>query len=183
MKTNPYILKMIREKVKSPLTHTFQFEALAEDIKRVTGEHLGVNTLKRFFDVLPGVEPSIMTVEVIAEYLGYGSWRELNRVIEGKNSWFDGNDGTTYPNDLKEGQIITVKYAPNRVVQLQRTANGWFKVLKAIEGKLLENDLIRIEIITIGVPFMAKDVIRDGVSLGSYTGGIEGGVMAVDIQE
>jgi hypothetical protein len=181
MTINPYILQLLRIKAENPLQRTYQFEALAADIQRVTGEKLGVNTLKRFFGLLPVENPSEMTMEIIAQYLGYGSWRELNRIVDGKNSGFNGNDGTIYPTEYPEGHIIEVSYEPNRHLKMQRVADGWCKVTSEKCGKLLKNDLLKVEVVTLGVPFIVKEVLRDGESKGNFTGGIIGGVKEIKV--
>ena len=48
---DPYIQKLIRERLGCALSRPSEFEALALDIETATGEHIGVNTLKRSISV------------------------------------------------------------------------------------------------------------------------------------
>ena len=90
---DPYIQKLIRERMACDLSRPSQFEALVLVMEAVTGEHIGVNTIKRLFGLLPDVKPTDSTLQTVARYLGYGSWRLLVKAVEGKNSEIDETSG------------------------------------------------------------------------------------------
>jgi hypothetical protein len=174
-----YIQKMIQEKVECDLMRPAQFEALSEDVYQVTGERLGVNTLKRLFGMLPDVSTTGTTLNIIAQYLGYGSWSVLNKTVAGMNSSFNEAALAFYPKDCEVGTELHVNYAPDREVQLKVISDNCCEVLSANAGKLRAGDMLDIPSIMIGSPFVVRDVVRDGKSLGNYVGGIEGGVTRV----
>ena len=94
---DPYIQKLIRERLGCALSRPSEFEALALDIETATGEHIGVNTLKRLFGLLSEVTPTETTLNVVARYLGYGSWRLLKKAVDDKNSVIDEDTSAVYP--------------------------------------------------------------------------------------
>ena len=169
---DPYIQKLIREHMSCDLSRPSQFDALALDIEASTGEHIGVNTLKRLFGILPDVNPTEATLQTIAQYLGYGSWPLLCKSVEGKNSEIDSENGAVYPPDLPTGTRIAIDYEPYRHVALAVMKDGICHVEGVNGGKLQEGDMLDVP----GQPFIARRLIRNGQDIGSYTGGIEGGV-------
>lgn len=176
MTLDPYIQKLIRERMACDLSRPSQFDALALDMEHVTNEHIGINTLKRLFGILPEVKPTEATLHTVARYLGYGSWRLLCKSIEGKNSEIDGENGAIFPPDLPKGTLVTLDYAPCRHVVLNVVTGGLCRVEEVSGGKLMVGDLLDVPMVVVGQPFIAKRLIRQGIDIGSYTGGIEGGV-------
>lgn len=182
MTLDPYIQKLIRERMACDLTRPSQFDALALDIEGKTGEHIGVNTLKRLFGLLPDVKPTESTLQTVARYLGYGSWRLLVKAVEDKNSEIDGENAAVYPPDLPLGTNISINYEPQRHIVIKALADGLCRVESVSGGKLMVGDLLDVPMVMVGQPFIAKHLIRDGNDIGSYKGGIEGGVTSVFTQ-
>ena len=181
MTLDPYIQKLIRERMACDLSRSSQFDALALDMEAVTGEHIGVNTIKRLFGLLPDVKPTDSTLQTVARYLGYGSWRLLVKAVEGKNSEIDETSGAIYPADMPVGTSITVDYEPHRHVVLKVVTEGLCQVESVSSGKLMVGDFLDVPMVMAGQPFIAKRLIRKGEDIGSYKGGIEGGVTAFSI--
>lgn len=179
MTLDPYIQKLIRERMACDLSRPSQFDALALDMESVTGEHIGVNTLKRLFGILPEVKPTDATLQTVARYLGHGSWRLLCKCVEGRNSEIDGENGAIFPPDLPPNTRVILDYAPRRHVVLAVTDAGLCRVEEVGGGKLMVGDLLDVPMIVAHQPFIAKHLFRQGEDIGSYTGGIEGGVVCI----
>jgi hypothetical protein len=105
MVLNPYIQRLINNKIGFTLKSPAEFEQLSNNIFKTTGKILGVNTLKRLFGKLPDVNPSETTLNIIAEYLGYSNWDVLKKFSEDKNSILNGTLTAIYPKDLAVGTI------------------------------------------------------------------------------
>ncbi len=178
---NPYIQKLIRERMSCDLSRPSQFDALALDIEVRTGEHIGVNTLKRLFGILPDVNPTEATLQTIARYLGYGSWRLLCKSVDDKNSVIDGDNGAIYPSDLPTGTRLAIDYEPHRHVVLEVMPDGLCRVEQVSGGKLMVGDLLDVPMIVPGQPFFSRRLLRCGKDIGSYTGGIEGGITLIHL--
>lgn len=178
-----YIRKLIREKLNCDLSQPSQFEALSEDIYRVTKEHLGVNTLKRLWGILPEVNATQTTLNILSRYLGYTDWHLLTMSLDGKNSSFNDDDAVFLPSHYPHGTDVIISYAPDREISIRLLTEETSEVLSVHGGKLKVGDILHITSITIGSPFVIKDVIREGQSLGHYTGGIEGGVTKIHISD
>lgn len=73
--TNECINKL-SEKLGSDVSTPYGASKLKLDIETITGERLGLNTVKRLVGVLSSdVKPRISTIKIISDYLGYPDWR------------------------------------------------------------------------------------------------------------
>jgi hypothetical protein len=176
---NYNIRKLISEKAGIPLNMSSQFELLSASIFNVTRKTLGVNTLKRLWGILPNVNPSKTTLTIIAEYLGYNDWNTLIQVSENGNSKITGADNTIFPKRLFSGSTFELHYNPNRELQLQVRSDKRCYVEKSVGGKIHEGDILDISDITIGNPLYVSNVEREGKMIGTYQGGINGGVKSI----
>lgn len=181
MTISPYIQKLIRERIGCDLSRPSQFDALALDIEQRTGERIGVNTLKRLFGLLSEVKPTESTLQVIARYLGYGSWRLLCKCAEDNNSAINAESSALFPPDLPLGSIFSVSYEPQRHLVLRVIEGGLCRVEQVNGGKLMEGDMLDVPMVVADQPFIARRLFRQGNDIGSYTGGIEGGITGIHL--
>ena len=66
MKLPQLILDMLREKSQLGLNQPSDCEALSIDIEKVTGKHIGTNTVKRLLDILPdGTTTRVSTLNIV----------------------------------------------------------------------------------------------------------------------
>lgn len=173
---------MICEKLGFEVSCNSHFAMLSDDIYRVTKERLSVNTLKRLFGYIQDVTTSKSTLAIIAHYLGYRSWEIFNDSTKDTNSQF--NDFyTIYPKEMKVGTLFSITYSPNRELLIEVIEGGGCKIITSSAGKLQQSDLLAIDSITLGAPFVVKDVVRDSQSLGRFVGGREAGVIDIKILE
>jgi hypothetical protein len=183
MVLNSYIQKLIDDKAGLTLNVSPQFELLSESIFKTTGKMLGVNTLKRLFGQLADVHTSKTTLNIIAEYLGYDRWETLKKISENSNSKINGTHITCYPKEMPEGQSIKVSYEPQRELQLTIRKDKRCLVTLAKGCKIHKGDILEIFDIVTGYPLTVRQVEREGVFIGSYIGGIEGGVKKIETVE
>jgi hypothetical protein len=177
------IKQIICEKIGLAMDRNAHFVSLSDDIFRITKERLSVNTLKRLFGQIKDVETSKSTLSIIAHYLGYPSWEVLNKGLKSNNSQFSNSTKSIHPKKMKVGTSFSLTYYPNRTLILEVINGNYCKVLSVSGGKLEQTDLLDISSITLGVPFVVEDVVRDGQSAGRFVGGIEGGVIDIHILE
>lgn len=176
-----YIQNLIRDKVGNHLTLSSQFDVLSKDIFEVTGETLSINTLKRLFGMQPCVKTSNTTLNIIAEYLGFKDWEQLNDVSENGNSCISILENVLFIKDINKGANIEVCYEPARKLLIKVADANHCMVLSANGGKLNKGDILAISEIAVGHSFFVSEVEREGHKLGQYIGGIEGGVKSIKI--
>lgn len=172
------IIRYLEEKTGRPIRSSSDCERLALDIETTTGERLGVTTLKRLLGFTSEkAEPRISTLDIIARYFGFYSYKELNDAINNKgDSDFDTNAKTVISSQLPTDVELNLSYYPNRMLKLKHIMNDKFFVLESINGSLKEGDIVFIDSFTDGLPLVAKNVIRLGKSLGTYTAGKKLGI-------
>ena len=94
MKLSPYITDLLRQKSGNEIRLSRDCEFLALDVESVTGEHIGVNTMKRLLGFIADERtPRTSTLDVIARYLDFEDWDALRLSDEASsNSAFDERD-------------------------------------------------------------------------------------------
>ena len=177
MKLSPFITELLREKSGNEIRLSRDCELLALDVESVTGEHIGVNTMKRLLGFIADErEPRISTLDIIARYLGYDDWEALRLMdANSSNSSFDDRDEylACY---LEIGQRVLVSYPPNRTLTIENQGDNHFIVLESENSKLLKGDQLTLTHLVRGYPLLVADVMREGSSLGAFTAGKSQGI-------
>ena len=177
MKFSPFVIEKLREKSGNEIRLSRDCELLALDIESVTGEHIGVNTMKRLLGFIADERtPRTSTLDVIARYLGFADWDELRLFDENSsNSSFDDRDEYLACN-LEQGQQLVISYPPNRSLTIEYLDGNRFRVLESENSKLLPGDMLTLTHIVRGYPLLVAEVIRDGQNLGAFTAGKAHGI-------
>jgi len=177
MKFSPYIVQLLEQKSSRGLRHSADCEFLALDIESVTGEHIGVNTLKRLLGFIDDErEPRVTTLDIIASYLGFENWESLHVYDDKSNSSFDISSDEVRVNELLVGQRIQISYPPDRRVVITCQGQNHFVVESSLNSKLQVGDELTITHIVEGYPLLVSKIVRDGQSLGSFTAGKAQGI-------
>lgn len=172
MRFSLFVETKLREKSGLRLSTAADIERLVYDIESTTHEHVGVNTVKRLLGYHNDErEPRTTTLDVIARYLGYDTWKQL-REVEGKsNSGWGSADGELDVASLPDGQLVCVTYRPDRRLLLRHEQDKALRVLESTNSKLLVDDRIDISTIIEGYPLVVENVHRNGNDLGRFIAG------------
>ena len=177
MKFSPYIIELLREKSGHEIRLSRDCELLTLDVESVTGEHIGVNTMKRLLGFIADERtPRTSTLDIIAQYLGYANWDALRLIDENcSNSAFDDRDEylACY---LEKGQQVIISYPPNRELTIENLGDNHFRVVESENSKLQKGDVLTLTHIVRHYPLLVSEVIRDGQSLGAFTAGKAQGI-------
>lgn len=174
---SPFIRKLLSDRCGRELRHSSDCEQLVCDIESASGEHIGVNTMKRLLGFIDDERsPRISTLEIIAQYLGYDSWEALQLADAGmSNSAFNPGDELV-ARHLDKGQQVMVTYLPDRELTLEYIEDNMFRVIASKNGKLMEGDMISLSHLVRHYPLIVSDVVRKGKCLGSFTAGKQQGI-------
>lgn len=178
MKLSHNIRHMLSEQCGKEISNAAHCQILALDIESRTGEHIGLNTLKRLLGFIDDErQPRTSTLNIIARYLGYDSWAALSLVDSDKgNSSFNDDTVQVEAAALHEGDMVEVTYHPGRQLVMRYNGNGTFLVQESVGSKLLAGDIVTLSHIVKGYPLLVSQVVRDGHSLGHFTAGKSQGV-------
>ncbi len=172
MKFSPYVTNLLKQKSNKDLRLSGDCEYLALDIESVTGEHIGVNTLKRLLGFIDDErEPRVSTLDIIARYLDFEKWEKLKCFDDKSNSSFNATEDEIRVSDFSKGQRIQICYLPDRLIELEYCGNGQFLVKSSQNSKLQICDKLAISHIIKGYPLLVSHVWRDGTNLGAFTAG------------
>lgn len=174
---------MLCEKAGVDVSTPAGSEWLRNDIEKVTGESLSINTIKRITGALE-YEGShrTMLLDIIARYLGYSSWSLLDQVLQEKTSFFSEENDALTLEKLPQGQLVEIRWDPDRRVLLRHKGDKIFTVIESSNSKLQEGDNLTLSQLAPGFPLYASDVTRDGISLGTYTAASINGVNSISLK-
>lgn len=174
---------MLSEKAGLDVRTPAGAEWLRNDIEKVTGEALGINTIKRITGTIEYKgSHRTMLLDIIARYLGYPSWSILDQVLQNKTSFFSDENEALTLEKLRPGQLIEICWEPDRVVLLRHEEDKTFTVIESKNSKLMEGDILTLSQIAPGFPLYASDVTRNGRSLGTYTAASINGVSSIALK-
>lgn len=175
---NRNVIKLLEDKSGTKLNSSSACERLALDIESQTGEKLGFTTLKRLLGFTSEkAEPRKSTLEILARYLGFNSYSQLEDAINNiGDSDFGGNADSVVSSQLARDAEINLSYSPNRRLKLKHVRDDEFIVMESLNGSLHTGDILFVESFTSGLPMIAKNVIRNGISLGRYMAGGKFGI-------
>ncbi|MCQ2239188.1 MAG: hypothetical protein MJZ73_08145 [Bacteroidaceae bacterium] len=174
------IFKMLQNRSQLSLDQISHCDSLAADVERVTGKHIGTNTVKRLLGFYEeGISPRVSTLNIIANYLGGSDWDTLVQSIGTQASRFKFLQGELVTADLKSGCLLELTYLPDRKLLLEYVGDSRFRVVLALNSKLQEDDLVQIYYIIPSFPLIVSDVVRQGCSLGRYSAAMQFGVKTV----
>ena len=176
------ILDMILEKYgKNPI--------YSADCKPLAGEiGLSETTVKRMFGLVGKDSPERnrtphgSTMDIVAKYLGYNSYKDLLREIgEGDFSSEFTSLHKIEAEDLEVGTQIQVRYEPARVIVMTYLGDGKFLINESVNSKLQKGDRITLSNLVLEHEMIVSEVVRNGQNLGGYRGAKDGGLTALEI--
>ena len=181
MRLNKRILSLLSDKAGVDVSTPSGAAFLRNDIESVLAERLSLNTIKRLVGLLPyDSSPRDSTMDVLAQYLDYPSWKILNQTLKDKISDFNSSSLFIELSDLYINKEIIIRWSPNRHIKIRHLGEGRYLVVESQNSKLLERDELVLSQIALGFPFMAKDVKRNGLSLGTYTAALLEGIEDIE---
>ena len=175
----------IERKLGKNISSPHDCSILMYDIKSVTGESVGLNTLKRMFGFIESNRVTrLSTLDVMARYAGFRSWAEVLTAIgmEG-DSGFEDSDDEFYSDELPVKAIVEFEYNPDRrVVLMHEDEEDKYVVIESINSKLRRDDVVFIKYFLLHYPLYADNVIRDGKMMGKFTAGKTTGLTRIEVR-
>ncbi|MDE6645496.1 MAG: hypothetical protein K2J97_05380 [Muribaculaceae bacterium] len=176
---------MIQNRWGTEVRYAKDCEALAESIFEVTGQRLGVTTVKRMFGFVGNdrVVPRSSTMDIIAAYLGYngGMKAVVGALDAGVNISLFVDDNWSDIENLATGAQVKFSYRPDRTIVMTHLGGCVFEIDEALNSKLVEGDVVKVSYLAVGFEFVASQVVREGECLGGYHSAKCGGVSSVEM--
>lgn len=176
--------EMLEERLGQKVKCSSDCESLAREIKKVTGAPIGDTTVKRFFGFAKDfVTHRGTTMDIIAQYLGYNDSVDMAMQLGEPptlDSVFAPIDEVDF-DTLDAGTQLQIAYNPQRLLVLTYLGNNWFIVTESQRNKLLKGDKIQVYQLAKKYQLLARDVVRDGQSLGCYQSVQNGGLTQIEL--
>lgn len=180
---NETLIQMLENRSGHGITSVSDCEWLALDFKSRAGLSIGVNTLKRLLgfrkEDVSTHHPS--TLDVVAKYLGYRCWKEVEDYVKGSSSEFGHNSEVVNAGSLTVGTTVRITYKPDRKVVMKYSGDYKWTVVESVNSKLAEGDSVILHQLSLGHPLFIEEVVRNCVSLGEYTAAKIGGLTSIDL--
>lgn len=188
MKICNQFLQDMTDKLKKRLEKKFgrqiyprDCKLIAEEIGETTGQHISDTTQKRLLGFAQKVKPQQYTLDAICRYMGYENWLDFVQVNSHKGFSDLGDVVDIDSKELAPGDHVEIEYYPDRYILFQYLGGKQYKVVRARNAKLVENDRVCIDYFIRGMSLVAQTVIRNGEEIGEYRAAIEGGLNHLQI--
>jgi len=171
------IKKKIEVRFKSEIKYAYQCSALAADMSSVCNCTISVSTIKRLFGfikVTSDAIPRVWTLDLIAEYIGYKSFDELQNELAGNKTKKKKRIEFLDCDLIKPGKKITLMFGKISTVKLECISKNRFRVLDEIKTDVKTFDEIEVQKILIDLPLLIKVHRTGATTTGIILGGISG---------
>lgn len=150
----------IEQRFSRPIKTPADFAALSEEIQQVTKQYISTSTLKRLWGYVKSKSSHrIVTLNVLAVYLGYDSWQDYrcNKVVE--SDFLHSNQ--VLARNLNSDDVVSFSWSPDRQCQAVRQADRTFRVTQAMNCKLNVGDTFKTLGFFYGEPLYITDLTHD----------------------
>ena len=157
------------------------FDELSMDIALAGGKSISPTTLKRIWNYISdcgdAYRPSLYSLSTLASYAGFKDYDDFkqSRDDAGSQSWLYFGE-TLLSRDIPGGAVIELYWYRGRHVTLRCTSEGQFEVLKSVNSKLREGDLLECTSFTRKAPLYVNRLLRLGQPATTYVAGARFGI-------
>ena len=179
-----YLLLKVEEKYGRSVKTSTDFEALSITIERETGDFISASTLKRLWGyVTLQPSPRVATLDVLARFTGSASFAAFCNELKIDPTFESGFFTTRFvvSDELKEGDSVTIGWAPNRLVTLQYLGSASYRVTSSENSKLRVGDEFSASQFMLGYPLFIDRILRGGEYTPSYVAGKTKGLNYLEI--
>jgi len=162
---------LLEEKLGRRVRYPKDCDALAVEIEKSVGDRISASTLKRIFGFFgTPTSPSLYTLDVISQFLGFLDWEDLQQKIASHSDSVLLKDSPEIlrSEDIAEGTELEIGYSPGRKILLGCTQKGSFRLIESENSTLRQGDILDIQVFMEKFPLYAKTVIRGGRNIGPF---------------
>ena len=180
-----YLLDEVEQKYGRRIATTTDFESLSVVIEHQIGEMLSSSTLKRLWGYVSlNPTPRIATLDILSRYIGHKNFKAFCESLKESKAFVSTFFTSKYQtvSELTPGVIVTIGWAPNRVVTLNYLGEFQFEVLSSENSQLLPGDRFELSEIIVGYPLYISRILRNGEYTPSYVAGRQRGISLMKVE-
>ena len=177
--------KEVENKMGFSLKAPTNFDALISRVLKETGETLSISTIKRLWGyVSQSSTPRLSTLSILSRFVGYRDFDDFclkKRIYTSEDSDFIYQTGEQVK-DLQIGDELTLEWKPDRFCRIRYEKKDCFRVINAINCKLMKDDTFRASFVAIGHPLYVTELVRNGEFMNDYVAGKTSGLLSISIK-
>jgi len=152
------LIRLIETKLGRPLTAPVDFSLLSLEIEKSLNETISISTIKRLVGYVNDEhKPSITTLNLLARYVGYRNWDDLQVHMEDTTSG-SLNEEIIQTSSLAIGDELEMKWLPDRYCHVKYMGEHRFEVINVEGSKHLQvGDTFETLVMCLGQPVMATN--------------------------
>lgn len=167
-----------------PIESRTDFSLLAQEIERVTHDHIAENTLRRLWGKIAGYGTVFTrTLDVLCRYVGYEHWKTFCTEIQNSSSRESDivSKGTTIKvEDLVSGDRIRIGWLPDRICVVEYVGGRTFKAIDAKNSTLQVGDTFECSIMIKNYPLFVDNLVHGGEHCTRYSIGLTNGLTTLE---
>ena len=180
-----YLLTEVEKKYGRRIATTTDFESLSVVIEHQIGELISSSTLKRLWGYVSlNPTPRIATLDILSRYLGHKDFKafciDLKESKSFVSTFFTARCQTVA--ELAVGAVVTIGWAPDRVVKMNYLGDFQFEVLSSVNSQLKVGDCFELSEIIVGYPLFISRILRDGEYTPSYVAAQQDGINLLKVE-
>lgn len=188
VKTNIPQIKALRNDVEKRFGHPIEsrtdFSLLAQEIERVTREHIAENTLRRLWGKISGYDTVfVRTLDVLCRYVGAEHWNAFCLALYRQSSKESEivSDGTSINVvDLVPGDRVRLGWLPDRVCIVEYIGGRVFKAIDAKNSTLQVGDTFECSVMLKNYPLFVDNLVHGGEHCLRYSIGLNNGLTTLE---
>lgn len=163
-------------KVRTPSDFTY----LAGLISGKTGEMLSPTTLKRLWGYIEGADVTRQsTLNILSKYIGFSQWTDFLKSFEKEGQSFELTQGSILAEDLKDSDLVEIKWLPNRRIVVKYLNNFKFEVVEAINSKVSVGDTFYCRFFILNEPLYVDNFIHNNSMPVAFIMGAKDGLTSI----
>lgn len=171
--------------VKSCFNHDLEsrsdFYSLSFEIEKITGEHLGENTLRRLWGKMKGYDTIyIRTLDVLSKYVGCKHYSDFCLKISGKRESVMVESVTFKVEDLCPGDRFRLGWCPDRVCIIEFQGGKTFKAIDCKNATLQNGDSFECSMMVKDFPLFVENLVHGGEMCNGYVMGLVSGLTILE---
>ena len=167
-----------------PIESRTDFSLLAQEIERVTHDHIAENTLRRLWGKIAGYGTVFTrTLDVLCRYVGYEHWKTFCTEIQNSSSRESDivSKGTTIKvENLVSGDRIRIGWLPDRICVVEYVGGRTFKAIDAKNSTLQVGDTFECSIMIKNYPLFVDNLVHGGEHCTRYSIGLTNGLTTLE---
>ena len=180
-----YLLDEVEQRYGRRIATTTDFESLSVVIEHQIGEMLSASTLKRLWGYVSlNPTPRIATLDILSRYVGHKNFKAFCESLKDSKAFVSTFFTAKYQTvaELMPGVVVTVGWAPNRLVRLNYLGDFQFEVTSSENSQLLPGDRFELSEIIVGYPLYISRILRGGEYTPFYVAGRQRGISLMKVE-